>query len=374
VESSSEEINPQKFLSFRKAMIIMNAIFQMLNPSNTLTVNRLLAHAIGLSEAVVYAALISKCSYYERNGILDDSGWFYSTVPDLEASIALSEYQQKRCIKNLVDVGLIESKNRGLPAKRCFRIIEDIELISSLISQGEKKQLSIKPAAVQSYEKKRKNKIDAQPPCSVETTEQEKNTTSNDFGACSEETAEQPDEELPSLLPRNCGASSEKSVLPSLYKSKDNKSKEKNPLSINPNDGADLMDRIDSSIPNTVSPDERTDYTDIIRENIGYDFLLESSPSQKGRINEIVGIMLDVVCSTKKYIRVNGEDFPQSVVKSQFLKLDSTHIEYVITALDKNTSDVRNIRAYLITALYNAPLTIDSFYSAMVNHDMYGSK
>ncbi len=333
----------------------MNAIFQMLNPSNTLTVNRLLAHAIGLSEAVVYAALISKCSYYERNGMLDDSGWFYSTVPDLEASTALSEYQQKRCIKNLVDAGLIESKNRGLPAKRCFRIIEDIELISNLISQGEKKQLSIKPAAVQSYEKKRKNRIDAQPPCS-------------------EETAEQPDKELPSLLPRNFGASSEKSVLPSLYKSKDNKSKENNPLSINPTDGADLMDRINSSIPNTVSSDERTDYTDIIRENIGYDYLLESSPSQKGRINEIVGIMLDVVCSTKKYIRVNGEDFPQSVVKSQFLKLDSTHIEYVITALDKNTSDVRNIRAYLITALYNAPLTIDSFYSAMVNHDMYGSK
>ena len=283
----------------------MNAIFQMLNPSNTLTVNRLLAHAIGLSEAVVYAALISKCSYYERNGMLDDSGWFYSTVPDLEASTALSEYQQKRCIKNLVDAGLIESKNRGLPAKRCFRIIEDIELISNLISQGEKKQLSIKPAAVQSYEKKRKNRIDAQQPCSVETTEQ-------------------PDEELTILLPRNFGASSEKSVLPSLYKSKDNKSKENNPLSINPNDGADLMDRIDSSIPNMVFSDERTDYTDIIRENIGYDYLLESSPSQKGRINEIVGIMLDVVCSTKKYIRVNGEDFPQSVVKSQFLKLDST--------------------------------------------------
>lgn len=131
----------------------MNAIFQMLNPSNTLTVNRLLAHAIGLSEAVIYAALISKCSYYERNGMLDDGGWFYSTVPDLEASTALSEYQQKRCIKNLVESGLIESKNRGLPAKRCFRIIENIELISKLISEGEKKQMSIKPAAALSYEK-----------------------------------------------------------------------------------------------------------------------------------------------------------------------------------------------------------------------------
>lgn len=81
--------------------------------------------------------------------------------------------KSKTTIKNLVDAGLIESKNRGLPAKRCFRIIEDIELISTLISQGEKNQLSIKPAAVQSYEKKRKNRIDAQQPCSAETTEQE---------------------------------------------------------------------------------------------------------------------------------------------------------------------------------------------------------
>ena len=145
--------------------------------------------------------------------MLDDSGWFYSTVPDLEASTALSEYQQKRCIKNLVDTGLIESKNRGLPAKRCFRIIEDIELISNLISQGEKKQLSIKPAAVQSYEKKRKNRIDAQQHCSAGTTEQEENVADNGFGACSEETAEQPGEEFAILLPRNFGASSEKSVL-----------------------------------------------------------------------------------------------------------------------------------------------------------------
>ena len=356
----------------------MNAIFQMLNPSNTLTVNRLLAHAIGLSEAVVYAALISKCSYYERNGMLDDCGWFYSTVPDLEASTALSEYQQKRCIKNLVESGLIESKNRGLPAKRCFRIIENIELISKLISEGEKKQMSIKPAAALSYEKKRKNKAEneAPPPCSEKTPEQEvpDDPIPDNSGACSEHSPEQAVKELPVLLPTNFGASSEKSDFPSLYKSKDNKSIVNNHLSINPCDSDDEIDRIDLSIPDLSSSDERSDYLDIIRENISYDYLLESSPTQKGRINEIVGIMLDVVCSTKKYIRVNGEDFPQSVVKSQFLKLDSSHIEYVITALDKNTSDVRNIRAYLITALYNAPLTIDSFYSAMVNHDMYGSK
>lgn len=196
----------------------MNDIFQLLNPSNTLTVNRLLAHAIGLSEAVIYAALISKCSYYERNGMLDDDGWFYSTVPDLEASTALSEYQQKRCIKNLVESGLIESKNRGLPAKRCFRIIENIELISKLISEGEKKQMSIKPAAALSYEKKRKNKAEneAPPPCSEKTPEQEipDEPISDNSGACSEHSPEQGVKELPVLLPTNFGASSENPIFP----------------------------------------------------------------------------------------------------------------------------------------------------------------
>ena len=83
-------------------------------------------------------------------------------------------------------------------------------------------------------------------------------------------------------------------------------------------------------------------------------------------------IMLDAVCSTALTIRINGEDMPQQVVKSRFLKLNSSHIEYVLEAMSKNPSDIRNIRAYLLTALYNASLTIDNYYSALVNHDFYG--
>ena len=82
--------------------------------------------------------------------------------------------------------------------------------------------------------------------------------------------------------------------------------------------------------------------------------------------------MLDVICSANDTVRVNGENMPQEIVKSRFLKLNSSHIDYVLTALKKNTSEVRNIRAYLITALYNAPTTIDSYYTAWVNHDMRG--
>ena len=140
---------------------------------------------------------------------------------------------------------------------------------------------------------------------------------------------------------------------------------------INPNQSipqtADVNDRIDNSTKPCCSSGERAEYLQLIRENIEYDFQAE-----KEKISEIVEIMLDVICSTKDTIRVNGEDMPQEIVKSRFLKLNSSHIDYVLTALKKNTSEVKNIRAYLITALYNAPTTIDSYYTAWVNHDMYG--
>ena len=116
--------------------------------------------------------------------------------------------------------------------------------------------------------------------------------------------------------------------------------------------------------------DERERYREIIEENIEYEIMKDRPDGD--RLGEIVEIMLDAVCSTAPTIRINGEDMPQQVVKSRFLKLDSSHIEYVLEAMNKNPSDIRNIRAYLLTALYNASLTIDNYYSALVNHDFYG--
>lgn len=114
-------------------------------------------------------------------------------------------------------------------------------------------------------------------------------------------------------------------------------------------------------------PEEREAYLELIKENIEYDYQTE-----KEKVDELVAIMLDVVCSTKDTVRVNGEDIPHEIVKSRFLKINSAHTEYILDAIKKNTSEVRNIRAYLITALYNAPTTIDGYYTALVNHDMYG--
>lgn len=116
--------------------------------------------------------------------------------------------------------------------------------------------------------------------------------------------------------------------------------------------------------------DERERYKEIIEENIECEIMKDRSDGD--RLGEIVEIMLDAVCSTSPTIRINGEDMPQPVVKSRFLKLDSGHIDYVLQAMNDCPSDIRNIRAYLLTALYNASLTIDNYYSARVNYDFHG--
>ena len=109
--------------------------------------------------------------------------------------------------------------------------------------------------------------------------------------------------------------------------------------SINP-DGMDVID-------------ERERYEELIRENLEIDILSQDPHYDIDRVNELVEIMLDAVCSKSPTIRINGEDMPQQVVKSRFLKLDSSHIEYVLHAMDECPSDIRNIRAYLLTTLYN---------------------
>ena len=118
--------------------------------------------------------------------------------------------------------------------------------------------------------------------------------------------------------------------------------------------------------------DERESYRELLWENLELDILAHDTRLDMDRVNELLEIMLDAVCSTSPPLRITGEDMPQQVVKSRFLKLNSSHIEYVLQAMNENPSAIRNIRAYLLTALYNAPLTMDNYYSALVNHDLYG--
>ena len=111
-------------------------------------------------------------------------------------------------------------------------------------------------------------------------------------------------------------------------------------------------------------------YREIICDNIEYDILLQDKRIDRDRLDEIVDIILETVCSSRKKIHIAGDDYPAELVKSKFMKLNSSHIEFVFDCLRENTTKIRNIRQYLRAVLFNAPSTIDSYYTALVAHDM----
>jgi len=115
-------------------------------------------------------------------------------------------------------------------------------------------------------------------------------------------------------------------------------------------------------------------YEEIIKDNIEYDHLRQNLKYGQDRLDEIVEIMLETVCSSRKKIRIAGDDYPAEPVKARFMKLDSSHIQFVFDCMQENTTKIRNIKQYLRAVLFNAPTTIDSYYTALVSHDMASGK
>ena len=111
-------------------------------------------------------------------------------------------------------------------------------------------------------------------------------------------------------------------------------------------------------------------YSEIIKENIEYDALLQRNPYEKDAIQGIFDLILETVISNKASMTISGQEYPMNLVKSKFLKLNSSHIEYVLGCLGKNTTKVYNIKSYLLASLFNAVSTMNIYYKAEVNHDM----
>ena len=116
-------------------------------------------------------------------------------------------------------------------------------------------------------------------------------------------------------------------------------------------------------------------YRQIIMDNIEYEHLCQHAKGiDRETLDEIVDLLVETVCSVRKTIRIAGDDYPAELVKSKFMKLDSSHIEFVFDCLSKNTSEIRNIKKYLLAMLFNAPSTINGYYTALVAHDMNTGK
>ena len=116
--------------------------------------------------------------------------------------------------------------------------------------------------------------------------------------------------------------------------------------------------------------DQMETYRVLLQENISYGDLLREHPYDADLIDGYVELMVEVCCTRRETVRINQEDIPTAVVRSRFLKLDREHILYVMEAMRQNTTRVGNIRAYTLSALYNAPVTIGQYYTSQVSHDL----
>ena len=144
----------------------------------------------------------------------------------------------------------------------------------------------------------------------------------------------------------------------------------------------DLNDTDPSIFPPTPAPfararpkgqmrmDEMDRYRELIKENIDFDLLLQEHPYDEETLEGYVELMVEVCCSRRDFIRIAGEEMATGVVKSRFLKLNHEHIAYVLDSLSQNTTLVKNIKAYTLAALYNAPTTIGQYYASLVSHDL----
>lgn len=124
----------------------------------------------------------------------------------------------------------------------------------------------------------------------------------------------------------------------------------------------------------TIGYDEINAYKDLIKENIEYDILAVKLKSDIAMLDEIVDLLTETVCSTKDRIIIAGDVYSPALVKSKLLKLNSEHIEYVVECMKENTTDVRNIKKYLWLRFLIRRQSIDSYFRAKVNHDLYGNE
>ena len=124
----------------------------------------------------------------------------------------------------------------------------------------------------------------------------------------------------------------------------------------------------------TEATDAYSVYEEIIKDNIEYDYLIQDRHLDRDRIEEILALILETVCTKRRTIRIAGDDHPAELVKAKFMKLNGEHIRFVLDCMQENTTKIRNIKQYMKAALFNAPSTIGSYYTSLVSHDMYGGR
>ena len=188
-------------------------------------------------------------------------------------------------------------------------------------------------------------------------------------------TLEKPTQEKPTLEnPTQLNKDIQKTDLPKKEKSNTDLSSNHSIPILSPNPSPLREETAEPERKGTEAADAYSVYEEIIKDNIEYEHFIKHTNIDRGRLDEIVSLILETVCTKRKTIRIAGDDYPAELVKAKFMKLNSSHIEFVFDCMKENTTKIRNIKQYLKAVLFNAPNTIDSYYTALVAHDMATGK
>lgn len=275
----------------------MSILMSILSNDGYIILNKYVMKALGLHEAILLGELCSEFIYWHKENKLQD-GFFFSTRENIEKETTLSPHQQRQAIKTLVNKGLVEIVERDMPKKTYYRI--DEEKIYKFLLETDLELPDVK---------KLKDKTS-------------KNLTTSDENIEEQEV--------------------------------ENFNTNNNIINNNKNNNNIL-----SNLNNEILEDEieYLNYESIFKRNIEYNILIQDNKT-KNLIQNITDIAVETLNTTKKEIYINSEPKPIEVVRSQLLKLNPCHIQYVINCLQQNTKDVKSIKSYILTTLYNAVNTM----------------
>ena len=267
--------------------------------------------ALSLSAKVLYSVLLDRMGLSMKNKWLDEENKVYIIyqITEIQSDLGFSKKKAMDYLTELEKIGLIEKKKRG------FGLPNIIYVKSFMAHQSSQ----------------RSNEMG---------TSQEKDVVHRSFGL----------QEVPKTVP--------------LY----------NKTYMNYNNQSNMKSNHIKSDGDRIRCDQKEQeinaYAELVKKNIDFDVLLHTYSREQDLVEEIYQLILETVQTEKNMIRIAGEYYPAGFVKGKLLKLNYSHIEYVLECMDKNTTKVRNIKQYLLAALFNAPSTIGSYYKAAVNHDM----
>lgn len=275
----------------------MSILMSILSNDGYIILNQYVMKALGLHEAILLGELCSEYIYWYKEEKLQD-GFFYSTRENIEKETTLSPFQQRQALKKLTEIGLVEILERDMPKKTYYKVNEE-KVYKFLL------ETDLNFTDVKKFDDKTLNNL---------TSSDEKITH----------------QEVKKLEINN------------------------NNINNNKNNNNILSNLITEE---TEQKDEMR-YDEIFKQNIEYDILVQDIKN-KELIKNITDIAVETLNTSKKEIYINSEPKAIEVVRSQLLKLNPMHIQYIINCLQQNTKDVKSIKSYILTSLYNAVNTME---------------